>query len=271
MIWNIKNGTVPAGGSSMYYVSFGYGRKTLIVLPGLSDGLATVKGKALVLAPPFKKYFDKYTVYMFSRINDLPDNYSIKEMAADQAEAMKNLGIGRADVLGVSQGGMIAQMLAADHPDLVRKLILAVTAPYANNTLRNNVRTWIRYAETGEYKKLMVDTAEKSYSPKYLKKYRKYYPLLGIAVKSASIGRFLSNAYAIMNFDAIDRLERIICPVFIIGGDRDMIVGTHAAYELKKLIPGSKLHIYSGLGHAAYEEAPDFYSRIFDFLSDAKN
>ena len=49
------------------------------------------------------------------------------------------------------------------------------------------------------------------------------------------------------------------------------LYGAVAAYELKKLIPGSKLHIYSGLGHAAYEEAPDFYSRIFDFLSDAKN
>ena len=52
-------------------------------------------------------------------------------MADDQAAAMQILGIDKASVLGVSQGGMIAQYLAIDHPGMVEKLILAVTAPYA--------------------------------------------------------------------------------------------------------------------------------------------
>lgn len=48
MVWNAKNGSVKLDKSEMSYVSFGYGKKVFIVLPGLSDGLTTVKGKALL-------------------------------------------------------------------------------------------------------------------------------------------------------------------------------------------------------------------------------
>ena len=85
----VKNGSVKIGNTDMYYAVFGRGPKKLIALPGLSDGLATVKGKALVLSAPFKKFLEDYTVYMFSRKNDMPEGYTIRQMAADQAEAMK--------------------------------------------------------------------------------------------------------------------------------------------------------------------------------------
>ena len=75
MIWNAKNGTIPIGNAKMSYVSFGLGKKVLILLPGLSDGLATVDGKALLLAIPYKLFFKDYTLFMFSRKNNLPDNY----------------------------------------------------------------------------------------------------------------------------------------------------------------------------------------------------
>ena len=48
----MKNGCVAIGETDMYYVSFGHGDKNLVVLPGLSDGLSTVKGKALLLKAP---------------------------------------------------------------------------------------------------------------------------------------------------------------------------------------------------------------------------
>ena len=77
----------------MYYASFGTGEKKLVVLPGLSDGLATVKGKAFILSAPYKKFFRNYTVYMFSRKNNMPEGYSVRDMADDQIRAMKALKI----------------------------------------------------------------------------------------------------------------------------------------------------------------------------------
>ena len=49
MLWNAKNWKVDLGGTSMSYVSFGHGDKILVLIPGLSDGLTTVKGEACQL------------------------------------------------------------------------------------------------------------------------------------------------------------------------------------------------------------------------------
>ncbi len=266
MLWNAKNGCVPVGDTDMYYVSFGHGEKTLILLPGLSDGLATVKGKALLLAKPYKIFFEKYTVYMFSRKNAMPDDYSIRDMAMDQAAAMKKLGIKKACVMGISQGGMIAQHLAIDFPDLVEKLVVAVSAPRINETIQGCVNTWINLAKQGNHKHLIIDTVEKSYSDEYLIKYRKIYLIIGWIGKPKSFHRFLVNANAILGFDAYEELKRIKCPTFILGGDDDKIVGVQASYHMHEKIADSQLHIYKGLGHAAYEEASDFNEQVFRFL-----
>ena len=266
MLWNARNGSVPIDDTVMSFVSFGYGEKPLVILPGLSDGLMTVSGKALMLANSYKRFFDKYTVYMFSRKNKLPKEYSIREMAGDQARAMQELGLRKASVLGVSQGGMIAQLLAADFPELVEKLVIAVSAPRANEVVQECVRYWITLAKQGDHKKLMIDTAEKSYSPEYLKKFRKIYPIIGIVSKPSDYNRFLTNANAILAFDAVCDLSKITCPTLIIGGEADRIVGVEASYELKERIKDSELFIYKGLGHAAYEEADDFYEQVFRFL-----
>ena len=266
MLWNAKNGSVVLDDTEMSYVSFGHGGRPLVLLPGLSDGLTTVKGKALLLAKPYVPFFENYTVYLFSRKHDMPEGYSIRDMAEDQAKAMKALGMEKASVMGVSQGGMIAQYLAIDHPELVEKLVIAVSAPRANDTIRDCVGRWISFARQGRHRDLMIDTAEKSYSPAYLKKYRRIYPFLGAVGRPAGYHRFLINAHAILRFDAGSELNRIVCPTLIIGGGEDKTVGVQASYELKEQIPGSELYIYPGLGHAAYEEAGDFNLRVFRFL-----
>ena len=266
MLWNAKNGEAAIGETRMAYASFGSGGRVLVLLPGLSDGFATVRGKALLLAQPYTRFFEHFTVYMFSRKDAMPDGYSIRDMAEDQAEALRRLGIGRACVLGVSQGGMIAQYLAADHPELVERLVLAVTAPRVNETIEENVRRWISFAEHGRHRELMIDTAEKSYSESRLRRYRLLYPLLGAVGRPSDYDRFLANARAILGFDAAGELGGIVCPTLILGAEEDRIVGVQASCELKELIGHSELYIYPGLGHAAYEEARDFNERVLAFL-----
>lgn len=260
-----QNGCVTVGDTDMYFVSFGEGAKKLVVLPGLSDGLATVKGKAFLLAGSYKMFLKDYTVYMFSRKNRMPDGYTIREMADDQVLAMRNLEIDRACVLGVSQGGMISQYIAIDHPEVVEKLVLAVTAPNANDVVQDAVGSWIRMAEEGDHVSLMVDTAVKMYSGPYLEKHRRLFPVMARFTKPKDYDRFLKNARAILFFDARYELTKIKAPSLIIAGDDDHTVGNDAPYILKEGISGSELFTYHGLGHGVFEEAKDFYSRVFDF------
>ena len=265
MFWNAQNGSVSIGDTDMDYVSFGKGRDALIMLPGLGDGLTTVKGMAIPMAITYRMFACNYKVYIFSRKNYLPEGYSTRDMARDQAEAMKKLGISKAKVVGISQGGMIAQYLAIDYPELVEKLILAVTLSKQNEMVREAVTKWIGMAMQGSYKDLMIDTAEKSYSERYLRKYRRLYPLLGKIGKPKDFSRFMIQATSCIGHDAYAELENIICPVLVIGGDNDRIVGVNASYEIADKIKNCELFIYKGLGHAAYEEARDFNKRVQDF------
>lgn len=265
---NIKNGIVQLGDTDMYYASFGNGEKKMVILPGLSDGLATVKGKARMLVYPYKKYLNDHKVYMFSRKNKMPEGYSIKDMADDQVRAMKILGIERADICGVSQGGMVAQCIAIYHPKVVKRLILAVTAPSANEVVQDVVSGWIGMAKSADHTRLMADTAERMYSDRFLEKNRNIFPILAWFTKPASYERFLRNADAILGFDVLDELGRINAPTLIIAGSDDKTVGNDAAAELETGIPGSVKYVYEGLGHGAFEEAKDFYDRIFAFCDE---
>lgn len=266
MFYNAHNRNIRIGDTDMDYISFGTGKKILVMIPGLNDGLFPIKGTAIPLAIAYRVFASEYTVYVFGRKNKLEEGYSTRDMANDQAEVMRMLGISQADVIGVSQGGMIAQYLAIDHPELVRKLVLAVTMSRQNELVQSVVNGWIKLAYDRDFKNLLIDSAEKAYSEKRLKKLRLLYPFLGFVRKPVSFHRFLVQANACLGHDSSAELLKISCPTLIIGAKRDQIVGAAASRKLAKAIKDSKLYIYKDYGHTVYEEAKDFNRRILHFL-----
>ena len=97
MLYNAKNGALKMGETTMDYIRFGTGSRTLVILPGLGDALQTVKGTALPMAWMYRIFAKDFTVYAFSRKNALPERYSTRDMARDMAQAMDDLGIAQAD------------------------------------------------------------------------------------------------------------------------------------------------------------------------------
>ena len=73
MLYNAKNGTLEIGGTTMDYIRFGTGERILVMLPGLGDGLRSMKGTALPMAFMYRIFAKDFTVYAFSRKNMLPD------------------------------------------------------------------------------------------------------------------------------------------------------------------------------------------------------
>lgn len=266
MMYHAKEGSIAIGNTEMPYIEFGAGVKPLIILPGLADGLKSVRGQAMALAFLYRQFAKKYKVYFFSRKDDIEEGYSLKDMAVDQKIALEQLGITKCCMMGVSQGGMIAQHFAIDYPDMVEKLILAVSASRVNDTMRRGLNTWMEYAKNNDYASLMIDTLNKSYSPKKSRTYRLLYPLISRVGKPQSFARFLTQADACLKHNTYHELHRIACPTLIVGGDSDQVVGPGASPEMAQIIAGSRLLIYPGLGHAAYEEGKDFNQQVLDFL-----
>jgi len=267
MFYNATSGKIEIGSSDMDFVSFGKGDKCLVMIPGLSDGLRTVKGMAAPLAMMYRCFASSYKVYVLSRKNHIETGYYTRDMAADYAAAMEKLGISRADVIGVSQGGMIAQYIAIDYPELVGKLVLAVTLAKQNETVQRVVGSWIKMAELNDYRNIFIDTAEKSYTEKRLKKYRPLYPLFSRIGRPKNFDRFIIQANACINHDAYSQLHTIKCPTLVIGADSDKVVGAKTSEEIAEKVKHSKLIVYEGYGHCVHEEAKDFNHRILEFLN----
>ena len=260
-----QNGSVPMDGTEMDYVAFGRGTEPLVMIPGLGDGLRTVRGMAMTFAMQYRELARRFRVYCFSRKRVLQEGSTTADFADDLARAMEALGITGATVLGVSQGGMIAQWLTLRHPHLVQGLILCVTLARQNAVVQQVVPAWIRMAEAGDFRRMFIDTAEKSYSAAYLRKMRLMLPIAALLSKPEDPQRFLIQARSCLTHDAFAELPRIACPTLVMGGGLDAIVGPEAAGEIAAQIHGCEMHIWPECSHAAYEEAKDFQKRIVDF------
>ncbi len=270
MCFHAKNETFSLDGRTMDFIRFGDGEKVVVMIPGLSDGLRTVKGTAALMAFTYRALAKEHTVYMFSRVNELAEGCSTADMAEDLATVMERLGIAAANVIGVSQGGMIAQWLAIRHPALVHRLVLTVTAPRGNPLIGECIDRWVGMAGAGDYKGLLIDTAERTYTEAHLRKMRAVYPLMAQFGRPKDFSRFTRQALACKEHDAAAALGAIACPTLVIGAREDRIVGVHASEELAAGIPDSELYIYEGYGHGVYEEAKDWLGLVMAYLERAE-
>ena len=266
MLYHAKNGTLKIGNDTMDYIRFGNGKRVLLILPGLGDGLQTVKGTALPMALMYRLFAKDFTVYAFSRRNHLPSGYTTRDMARDQAEAMDLLGIDRADIFGVSMGGMIAQHLAIDHPEKANNLILTVTCARPNPILLESVEEWIDCAKRGDHAVFMDSNLRRIYSEKYYRANRWMTPILGRLTKPKSYERFFIQADACLSHNAYDRLQEIRLPTLVIGGEKDLALGGEASREIAAQIHGAELKMYEQWGHGLYEEEKTFNQAVLQFL-----
>lgn len=259
----MKTVTVQKDGADLDCMVFGKGPKALVLIPGLS--FQRVKNAALPLAYMYRSFRKDYTVYVLDKKDSIPDGYTIEDMAEDAAFMMEHLRLPAADVVGVSQGGMIAQYLAVNHPGLVHKLVLCVTASRTNETMEKAVNTWVELAREGDYAGLVTDMFGKMYSQRYIRKNRWLFPLLSRIGRPKDFSRFIALAKACLTCSAYPELHKISCPVLVMGGKEDKVVTGGASEEIAERL-SCEIYMYDGLGHGAYEEARDFNGRILQFL-----
>lgn len=249
------------------YVTFGKGDKTLIIITGLSlQGLSDMSDLAIYSL--FYRYAKEYTVYIFDRKDYIEEGISIENMADDLYHSLQELHIANASIIGISQGGMIAQLFAIKYPQKVNSLVLALTLSRNNAISRETIEGWIEMAENGEMAKLNKDSMCKTFSSPMLKKLYVINRLFLKSVSKEKRHRFVGLAKSILAFDCYSSLDKITCPTLVLGAKNDLVLGVDGARELANSIPNASYHEFDKLGHATFIESKQFNKMILEFLRE---
>ena len=254
--------TVKIGGKEMDWFRFGNetGPK-VVILPGVS--LKSVISAKDAIINAYALLAQDYDVYLFGRIRIFPEGYDVRQMAEDTLQALKAVGLKDINIMGVSQGSMMALEMALKEPQTVHSLMLCSAASRVEDP--GALRTWLALAEKRDLPALMQSFGEYVYTPEFFAQYKDLIIASGNGASDQDFKNFVISLKGTIGFSCYDRLRDIRCPAIVIGASEDRVLGVQASYDLARRL-NCESFIYEGRGHGVYDEAPDYLTHIKGFL-----
>jgi pimeloyl-ACP methyl ester carboxylesterase len=259
-----------AGDINVEYYVEGSGPPLLMIM-GFSGQASSWSERFLELLRPH------FQIVRFSNrgtgLTDRPQApYSVPMMADDAAGLLAELGIGRAHVLGISMGGMIAQELVLSYPERVQGLVLGCTTPGWSHGVPPSQEVMALLMPTPGVS--LEEQFRKAWpaivTPEFVEREREFLEeMLRVGLENVTtMDTLMRQAAAIQGFDAYERLPQIEAPTFIIHGDKDQLVPPQNGDILRERIPGSTVRILPGAAHMFFWEKPaESAEAIVEFLS----
>jgi pimeloyl-ACP methyl ester carboxylesterase len=197
--------------------------------------------------------------------------YSIPLFADDTAGLMDALDISKAQILGISMGGYIAQELALNYPEKVKSLVLGCTGCGGERAVIMSPERMEKFTAnkglTPEeiLRKDMVIYFSDDYVDQHPEKIEEFVEISMRHYQPADA--FLRQFDACLRHDTGDRLNQLSTPTLIMTGDDDPLVPPQNSHILKDLIPGADLSVFAGGRHCFFIETADqFNKNAIDFL-----
>jgi pimeloyl-ACP methyl ester carboxylesterase len=233
------------------YLAVGHG-PPLVVLPGFRAEHANPTGPERRFSlRPLRPLARQFTVYLVSRKPGLPAGATIADLAADYAEALERTFTSPVAVVGSSTGGSIAQQLAIDHPELVDRLVLVASACRLGPGGRRMQRDLARLTLAGRPRRAWAATGPGLAATTVGGQlYGALLWLFGPKLDPADPSDMLIVVDAEDRFDAAPQLHRVTAPTLVVAGDRDRNYTPELFWETAARIPGARLRLYPGKGHA---------------------
>jgi len=195
---------------------------------------------------------------------------TLDDHVADIRDAMSTHCRGPATVLGLSFGGMLAQLVALTHPQSVSRLVLCGCpggfAPEVRPILRERGAAAERDGMAG-----VVDaTIERWFTPSF----RSDEAVAGVRARllADDVTSWSAAWHAIATFDALPRLGEIRVPAMVVAGERDAATPIAVATTLAQAIPGARLAVVPGAPHMMQIESRDaFNATVGEFLASTSH
>jgi 3-oxoadipate enol-lactonase len=196
--------------------------------------------------------------------------YTLADFAAAAHALLGALGIGSAHVIGLSLGGMVAQVLALEYPQDVRSLVLSNTLCTLSVEARQAMRGRGEAAEQGGMAAVVEATIERWFTRGFLDS-----PLVERCRRhllAHDVGAWAGTWRAIADLDTLPRLGEIHVPTLVTTGDADVSTPVAAAQLIANSIPGAVLKIMAGVPHMAPYERPELFNPlVLEFLRSVKS
>lgn len=254
---------ITADGMTISYFRFGNGTRPMIILPGLSVKSILLYKDAIEGA--FSGFAGDFEVYVFDRRENIPDVYTVSDMADDYIKAFDALGLKGLLLYGASQGGMIALEIAIKRPDLVSAMVIGSSAARLTEDSKALVSGWNHLAREENEDDLIEAFASKVYSKAFYEAYKEPITASVKGITREEFKRFVIFTDRMAEFDVFDSLDQIKCPVLVMCGSDDAVLGAEPSIEMAKKL-ACRLKVFEGFGHAVYDETEEFKNTAKDFF-----
>ncbi|MGY8635362.1 alpha/beta fold hydrolase [Bradyrhizobium sp. 14AA] len=253
-------------GCRLYAETSGSGAP-VVLIPGLG-------GSASFWSAMVPEFADARRVISFDHRgagrSDRPaETYTIEALAEDLVDMLDALGIARADLVGHSTGGVIAQVVAREYPTRIGRIVLSATWHRPDFHFQTLFRSRLEVLESLGPESYARLTQVIGFPPDWLASHpelveqavaRARVDLEPIAVSSARIRMLLA-------FEGLDDLSHICHPTLVIGARDDMVVAYGQSVALANGITGAKLLSREG-GHFFPKIRPDQFVQDVRFFLD---
>lgn len=243
-------------------------------------------GPPLVVLPPIRDTFEDIRsarwcrtwlrrlagcgrpVVMIGRPRNLPPGCTTDDMARSCIPVLERC-TGAVDLLGASLGGLVAQHVAAQRPDLVTRLVLAASGARIHSEARARMQEWITLAGQDRWHEVLLRIAALMRTGLDRQTLLESSALLGGALQAhpAAPQDFITCVCASRAHDSRPLLGSITAPALLIGGDRDSLFPPDVLQATAAAMPNARVQVIAGAGHGVFDERKRLFDRaVRDFI-----